>query len=551
VTDEPTLIYLEADDEITAVVRRVRAADPGRVVIVAPGRSRATSSAVALRLLAREASEAGREIDVVGDELTRSLAAEAGLTAYRSVDDARSATAPASDEAAAARHAAIHVVRGPAAEDTAPTLAAIPAADTETRPIRLVAPPREQPAAKPPAPRRPRSPRPARRISRRAPSALVAVLGIAGAFFVIAAVLGAMFLPAATVAITPRSEPVGPVDYTITIEDPQHTSGTVTETATVTATGSYAIEAAATGTVVFFNFNFVPVEVAAGTFVAAGEQAFATAAAITVPSGDLTGEGTIQAGEQTVNVTAAAIGPAGNVAADAINEILDEQTARRLRGFPSNRQPLVVNPEPTAGGVATTGVEITQADVDAAVQGLRDALSAGLETALEGTDAGLFADPAEPAEPVITGIDGLVGTRDQAEAEISGELAYDRLTADPDEVKARAQERFATDASVLPDGTELLTDAIEVVIGAVTRQGDALAVEVTVAGRATTSVSREEVTQSIIGLSEAQAEAALAPLGRADVTLWPGWVSTVPDREWRVEVAISGVEEPIVAPSPS
>jgi hypothetical protein len=275
------------------------------------------------------------------------------------------------------------------------------------------------------------------------------------------------------------------------------------------------------------------------------------AAAITVPSGDLTGEGTIQAGEQTVNVTAAAIGPAGNVAADAINEILDEQTARRLRGFPSNRQPLVVNPEPTAGGVATTGVEITQADVDAAVQGLRDALSAGLETALEGTDAGLFADPAEPAEPVITGSDGLVGTRDQAEAEISGELAYDRLTADPDEVKARAQERFATDASVLPDGTELLTDAIEVVIGAVTRQGDALAVEVTVAGRATTSVSREEVTQSIIGLSEAQAEAALAPLGRADVTLWPGWVSTVPDREWRVEVAISGVEEPIVAPSPS
>jgi hypothetical protein len=368
---------------------------------------------------------------------------------------------------------------------------------------------------------------------------------------VIAAVLGAMFLPAATVAITPRSEQVGPVDYTITIDDARRTAGTVTETATVTASGSYAIEAAATGTVVFFNFNFVPVEVAAGTFVAAGEQAFATAAAITVPPGDLTDEGTIQAGEQAVNVTAAAVGTAANVDAQAIDEVLDDQTARRLRGFPRNTQRLVTNPEPTTGGVATTGVEITQADVDAATQQLSDALTAGLETALEGSDAGLFADPVEPAEPVITIPDGLVGTRDQAEVQISGELAYDRLTIDESDVEARAQERFINDASVLPAGTQLLTDAIDVRIGGVTRQGDALAVDVTVIGRATTSVSPDEVVQAIIGLSESEAEAALAALGQADVTLWPGWVSTVPDREWRIDVDISGIEEPMAEPSPS
>ena len=548
-TDEPTLIYLEADDEITAVVRRVRAADPGRVLIVAPGRSRATSSAVALRLLARAASDDEREIALVGDELTRSLAAEAGLTAYRSVDDARLAKAPAAEEAATAPHAAIHVVRGAAAEDTAPTLPAMAALDTDTRPIRTVASRRERTTPERGARQRPPSTRTVRRPARRAASPLVAVLGIAGAFLVIAAVLGAMLLPSATVAITPRSEPVGPVDYTITIDDPQRTSGTVDETATITATGSYAIEAAATGTVVLFNWNFVPVEVAAGTFVAAGEQAFATAAAVTVPAGDLTGEGTIQAGEQAVNVTAAAIGPAGNVEAQAIDEILDNETARRLRGFPRNTQQLVVNPEPTTGGVATTGVEIIQADVDAAVQQLRDALSAGLSAALEGTDTGLFADPPEPAEPIITGSDGLVGTRDQAEVEIAGELAYDRVSVEPNEVEARAQERFATDASVLPDGTQLLTDEIEVVIGPATRDGDALAVEATVTGRATTSVDREDVVTGIIGLTESEAEAALAPLGQADVTLWPGWVSTVPDRDWRIEVEISGVDA--MSPEPS
>ena len=54
---EPQLLYLEPDDEITSVIRRLRGADVGRVVLVAPGRSRATSSVVALRLLARAAAE--------------------------------------------------------------------------------------------------------------------------------------------------------------------------------------------------------------------------------------------------------------------------------------------------------------------------------------------------------------------------------------------------------------------------------------------------------------------------------------------------------------
>ena len=90
-TDDATIIFLEADDEITGVVRRVRDAGPGRVVIVAPGRSRATSSTVALRVLARAGDEDGAELAVVGDMLTRSLAADAGLAAYASVEDARAA----------------------------------------------------------------------------------------------------------------------------------------------------------------------------------------------------------------------------------------------------------------------------------------------------------------------------------------------------------------------------------------------------------------------------------------------------------------------------
>src|SRR5918999_2656554 len=89
--EDAALLYLESDDEVTTVVRRLRSATEPRVVVVAPGRSRATSSVVALRLLARVGAEEGRELAVVGDSLTRSLAGEAGLAAYVTVDDARRA----------------------------------------------------------------------------------------------------------------------------------------------------------------------------------------------------------------------------------------------------------------------------------------------------------------------------------------------------------------------------------------------------------------------------------------------------------------------------
>ncbi|HEY7464785.1 MAG TPA: hypothetical protein VH987_10195, partial [Candidatus Limnocylindria bacterium] len=86
--DDTQLLYLEPDDEITTVVRRLREADSPRVVLVATGRSKATTSAVALRLLAQVAAEEGRHIALVADAGGRALAAEAGIPAFASVADA-------------------------------------------------------------------------------------------------------------------------------------------------------------------------------------------------------------------------------------------------------------------------------------------------------------------------------------------------------------------------------------------------------------------------------------------------------------------------------
>jgi hypothetical protein len=280
------------------------------------------------------------------------------------------------------------------------------------------------------------------------------------------------------------------------------------------------------------------VAVDAGTLVAAGEQAFETTTEIVVPAGTLTGAGTIQAGEEVAGVSAAAVGPDANVDAGAIDTILTQGVAARLRGFPNNAAQLVVNPEATAGGTDTTGPEITQADVDAARSELLEALDSAVAEALDESGEAVFADPSDRPEPELEGVDGLVETRDQESAEISGSLAYDRVSVDHDEIVASARSRLLADASVLQNGHEVLPAATQVTVGDARRDGDAIVVDVAVIGASTPVIDRGEVVERVRGRSVEDASAALADLGEPSIHLWPGWVASLPELEWRIDVQI-------------
>lgn len=535
-SETPVVVYLEADDEVTSVVRRLRAADPGPIVIVAPGRSRATSSVVALRLLGRAAEADGRSLSVVGDALTRSLAAEAGVPAFGSLEDARTSegTAPTVEP----RHASISVVRGPAADETAPTLAALTPSgaspDDLTRPV--VLPPRP---ARPAAPKR-RAPAGAPRRGRGVPVGVLAALAL---LLVAATVAGAALLPAATVTIAPRTDEIGPVAYAIEVADAERASGTETATTEVVATGSYSVQEPASGTVMLFNWTYVPVDVLAGTFVAAGEQAFATQTDVTVPAGKLTAGGRIAAGDIRVDVVAEAPGPAGNVAAKAINVVLDQSIDARLRGFPENPEPRVLNPEPTTGGVDATGPEITQADVDAAVATLRGALTSQVAEAIGPADPDTITVEAPRGEPAIELPEDLVGTRDQERVEISGDLAWEVVRADPAAVIDEARARLVADPSLLAEGHELLEESIDVRLGQPSLADGVLTVPADVTARSIGRIDEDDVRRRIAGRSEQEAEAALADLGNVSVDLWPGWASTVPEMAWRVEIRVTEMPE--------
>jgi hypothetical protein len=509
------LLYLEADDEITTVVRRLRESDGESIVLVAPGRAKALTSSVALRLLARVAADEGRTVALVADATTRSLASEAGIATYASVADAEQGVTAIH---APPTRAQIHVVQG----DDPTAAVAIPGGGRATDETRVV-----RSAAVAPVAKRSR--------------ATISWAPVAGALalLLVAGVAAAVVAPAATIRLAPQAEPVGPVTYSLDLA-PDRLTGSLQAKATGHATGTYTDRAPAAGVVVFQNFNVSAVAVPVGSQVAAGEIVFATTEAVTVPPGRLTPKGTIQSGDQAAGVAAVGPGPAGNVAAGAIDRVVDPELDARLQGFPQNGQPRVANPDPTTGGSEASGPEVKKGDVDAATAALRKDLEAQLAKAL-GDRSGRLSPVSEPPAPVITVAKGLIGTRDQPTFELSGSLAYDDRSVRIADVEAAAAKRLASDAAVIPAGTQLLPDAIAVTPGNVSMLGDRLRVQARVTAQAAPAVDAEAVRSRAAGLSADAARSALAGYGNVDLGLWPGWVTSVPTLPWRIDVIIDPV----------
>lgn len=517
--EQPQLIYLEPDDEITSVVRRLRAAEGGSVVIVAPGRSRATSSGVALRLLAQVAAEEARSLSLVADAPTRALAGEAGIAAFASVAEATSGVA-APDHTATPR-APIHVVRGASEAAALAGVPTVPAgrshAGDETVAVRL--PPRT----------------PAGGTGQRGRSLMPRWPWLAG-LLILVVIVGAALLPGATVSITQATQPVGPKTYQLHLPIAGHQSAEIRVTRPGTATGTRSNLVAASGTVTFFNWSLVAQPVPKGTQVSAGGTvAFTTTERIVVQRGKFNGQ-TIKPGQGNVGVVAVAPGPAGNVAAGAIDTIDDIGVRLALRGSPDNPNSLVTNLEPTAGGLETPHTVIQQSDVDAVVAGLQTDLADHLAAALAGQPDRVYAGAPATELPQITVPPGLVGTEDQATFELTGTLAYDRDYVLTTDLETAARAALNSDAGAAPPGTSIREDSIQVEPGTATVNGNEMTISVTVRATAAAAIDEGAIRDKVVGKTVDEAKAALADQGEVQIDLWPPWLDRLPRIPLRITV---------------
>lgn len=540
----PTVIYLEPDDEITAVVRRLREADASRVILVAPGRTKATTSAMGLRLLGGLARDEGRELILVADAAARSLAAEAGIASAATLTEARELRDVTVAPTARSAGAQITVARGSRAVPVPPPTIG-PERDPsfdETRAVPVAAPVAAV-AARPRGPSRPS--RPSRDRRRGVPVALLAaaallLLGVAAA--------GAFLLPGATIRLAPRTAAIGPFAYELQTGDElpiQEESGEMPVTASGTATGVREVRVQATGVVVLQNWNTVAVEVPAGTQVAAGDIVFATDTTVVVPPGGLTSDGTIAPGTESVGVTAVEAGPAGNVAAEAIDTMLTQPTASRLRGFPNSRLRVVINPDPTVDGAAEDVPVVEQTDVDAVLDGFRTELSTAVAAARTDDPNRIYLEPADGDQAVDVSVpDDLVGREGETTFALEGTIRWRVRWLARDEVEAAAAARLASDPAAVGEGRELVDAALAVTLDPPAITGETARIPVHVTAATRPIIDPEALRSAVAGMTRDEAIQVLEPIGAASVDLWPGWVNRVTELAWRVEIV---AESAIVA----
>jgi hypothetical protein len=385
----------------------------------------------------------------------------------------------------------------------------------------------------------------AERTRGRSRAPLIAAIGLAALAVVVLAAGAYLFLPSASIALTPRRDAIGPIELTVSA-DPDATDVDVAHSVvpatrldvpveaadTFTTTGTHVEESAARGSVTFTNYDTSSgTSIPSGSIVSTeGGVRFRTQKTVILqPAGIIP----FQPRSDSVAITAAKTGEGGNVPANTIRVVPQGQDPDLLR---------VNNPDPTSGGTHTETPEIKKPEVDAAVAALQaklekafaDAVAAGAGAS---PDTKLFPDTAVlgPSTPDVDP-KTLVG-KASATFDLKLTAKGTVIAVDPRPVQAIARAQL--EGQVGKDH-RLIADSVVIDVGEgtvgedgqVTFQATARAVQVAI-------VDAAALRALVKGKTAAEAQAALAPFGSGTVTLWPDWVSTVPSMDSRLAITVN------------
>lgn len=585
-----TILYLDVDDEITTAATRIRGAPDKAVAIVLPSGSRLATSRINFRLLAREGLERNRVLSIVAaDPAARAIAASAGLPVYASVAEFEAAGAPgvpAADPPTAAgkttrRRRSAKGAAGGAAElgGSAATLGwtadraaagqmsadLLPGGGPDTPTI--VTPPRrpEMPHRPElaPAETRPRSSAatvsdvPNAWSGGRVSSRLVAVLGSLVIVALILGVVGYVVLPQATVVLTPVAVPIGPVTFVVRA-DPDATSvdavgGVIPATRLsldfsasdeFEATGKRVVQTKAKGTLRWRNCDVtraytIPTGTVAST---GGGIGFQTDAAVFLPVALSSPDGTRTTCQARVVATRAVkTGPSGNVGAGSVTIVPSSLNAVVIK---------VTNPDAMTGGKRDEFTRVQQSDVDAALAQLSKDLAAQFVSwaaAPDGLPQGATIFPATgKLAPAVASVDTTTLIDVEEPTFQLGVTATGTVVAvDMSQIEGVAQIRIA---GQVPAERTLRDGSVTSQHDAGSADGDLVDFRVTAAGQAIAILDPTTLREAIKGKSVDEARSILGRYGTVSIDTWPGFVSSIPTLDARLDLTVAGDS---AAPSPA
>jgi len=565
-------IYLEADDEITAIIDKVEAAKSNVVALVLPKRPAAMQSIVNMRLLARSADNAGKNIVLVtSDSSVLPLAGAAGIHVAKNTQS--KPEVPDAPAAPAAETAVKAIAVAGAAEaldsDDADGEEDLPAKISYDKSIGELAEAHDldhpetielgddedqvekAAAATKKLPKKPKDK--ALKVPNFDKFRLWLGLGIAGAIALIIFIILAVFvLPKATIAIQTTSTPVsGNVDLKTsdkvtgydaksqTITGYNKTSDQ-TSTQQVTATGQKNNGDKATGSVTLSQkvcgTISPPTDVPAGTGLTSSGLTFITQNTTHFSSGGTT-SGTCITYPATANtsITAQSGGTKYNLAAGS------SFTAQGYSGVTGT------NSSAFTGGTDNIVTVVSQSDVDNVKQKLISASSTNFaqtfETQLANQDYYVFNSTLNQADPVVTA-NPAVG-QPASNTSVTVKVTYSVLAVKKDDLKAAISAALNGQIDKTKqklDESNLINDAQI----SVTNQSSPTNASLSIAENtsAVPLLDANAIKAQVAGKKAGVVNdtiSAIPGVKSVNVKLSPFWVSKVPSKKAKITVTIQHV----------
>lgn len=575
------LIYLEPDEEITAIIDRLREADARSVRLVVPKGALILQSLISLKLLKREAAVLDREIAlVIHDEVGQRLAAAADLTVYRKPKD-QAAVHAATAELKTQNSTTPPIGGGsrsggklkseaendtPPAEDVPEGLAVHHyTEDGERRTengndesgdeIRVTDFPESDTSdrsnSSDPSNRGDRPVLPVRRTPRRFIGLVIGIL----ALLILGPLAFLEFAPRATIALTLATEPLETaVSLTATTEltEPDLDNARIPATLAMAevrvsreapATGKKPVGNKATAALTLYNYWDANAQtIAAGTgFRAPDGTPFVATAAATIPGATTTlsqGQVVTTPGTTSVVVEAEAAGTDANGKSGTFTiPSLSAARQSKIYGEAAN---------PSAGGTSQEVTIVTQADLDTLTAATREAATAEARTKLTEGLSGRLLDGA--LEVTMGGEAASAAVDAEAQQLTLTVVATARglLVAD-DQLKAATVavlERAVSSGRmlVLRDNDTLTPVASNLIL-----EPGSVEIRVTVATRTALAIDVAAVAGTLTNLPVPEAEARLRETaGVTAVTIdnRPRWLDRLPRRPSQIQITtVVGTDE--------
>jgi len=540
------VIYIDVEDDITAIISKVKAAKEKIVALVPPKRVGVLQSAVNLRLLQRAADQSDKRLVLISNNTAlRALAASAQLPVAKNLQS--KPEVPQMIDVDADSEDIIDGSQLPIGElaRTAPTSLGSMAIDKAVRENAA----EEIPKATPPIPGQPpRKPRAKSGI--KVPNfnsfRKKLVIGIAAGVLLIGFfVWAAFFAPRATVVISARATESS-ANARVTMGEKATTSfsGSTLKTSTqqqkkdvsieFDATGKKEVGEKATGTMTLTrtSTSSTPISVPAGTSFTASGLTFKSTEAATLPGSSI-GPGGIEQPTVTVNVEAAELGDQYNLA---------------TRNYQSNVGGFSAKGSNMTGGTSEEVTVVSEADIQAAADQLAKQDSDEVKAQLTGefNDTFIVLDQTFKIDNGTPQSSPAVGQEASGKAKLTTTITYTLSAVARADVDTFLNDYFAKQIEGQSDRRVYDNGSGGVTFTNIAATADGFTGNIVATAKIGPKVEDQQVKDLAKGKRFGEIQSSLESIqgiDSVDVKLWPFWVSSAPNDANKITVEFNLQEE--------